>query len=197
MGLTACPSNSEIPDDPTTTVEPGTTAEPTSEPTGTTMDEPPVALCPDAEAVDACCCFEAGTASVKNVCAAQTLCPAAEIECDDLGTCTSADEVAIDCALDALIAGEQVGALRVHYTVIMGQHTIELHLQGDRTAYVIDGEELDLNGYYKPTGRHDLRPASFFTTCRAGDLTAKADCLRDAVDGEATEVCLDSFVYDI
>lgn len=180
------------------------TSEPTSEPTSSSTDkDEPGALCPDHAAADACCCFEAHvnlSSSVENVCGTTSLCPAVEFECSEIEeTCTAADEAAVDCVLDALADGTAVGALTVHYVIdnYYGQRKIDLYLQGDRTAYVADKEELDASGYFKPIGLYDLREAAHFDTCRAAmDVQAKADCLEELVAGEASEVCIESFGYE-
>lgn len=171
--------------------------------TGDTDTGEPSALCPEHTAADACCCFEAHvnlSSSVDNVCGTTSLCPAAEFECNDIDqTCATTDEAAVNCMLDALAVGTMVGSLTVHYDVDdgYGQRKIDLYLQGDRTAYVADKEELDISGWFKPTGLYTLREATYFDTCRAAvDLQVKADCLKDLVAGAASEICIDAFEYE-
>lgn len=210
LTLTACPGSDKTTAGDTTTDASTTgttgpttgTSEPTSTSTDTTTGEPN-ALCPDHTAADACCCFEAHvstSSTVENVCGTTGLCPAAEFECSEIDeTCTAADEAAVDCVLDALSAGTMVGSLTIHYVIddFYGQRKIDLYLQGDRTAYVADKEELDVSGFFEPTGLYDLREAAYFDACRAeADLQAKADCLEDIVEGEASEVCIESFHYE-
>ncbi|WAS92506.1 hypothetical protein [Nannocystis punicea] len=185
----------------TSTTGPGAS---TTEPTSSTTDTgEPGALCPEHTAADACCCFEAHmniSSTVENVCGTTSLCPAVEFECSEIDeTCTTADEDAVNCMLDALAAGTMIGSLSVHYDIDSnyGQRKLDLYLQGDRTAYVADKEELDVSGHFAPTGRYELREAAYFDTCRAAaDIQAKADCLEDLVTGEASEVCIDAFEYE-
>ncbi len=207
--LTGCPSNeSTTVDEPTTQPATASTSTPTSssgEPdtdTDTDTDEP-IALCPEHTAADACCCFEAHvnlSSSVENVCPTEVLCPPAEFECAELDpTCITADEVPVNCVLDALVAADKVGMLTVHYVGggPGGQRKIDLYMQPGRTAFVADKTELDASGYFKPLGLYTLRDAAFFEACRAEtDVQAKADCLQDLVVGEASEVCIDGFNYE-
>jgi len=203
--LTACPSTDKTTASESTTDSSTTgTSAPTTEPTSSSTDTgEPGALCPEHTAADACCCFEAHvslSSSVENVCGTTSLCPAVEFECSDIDqTCTTADEDAVNCMLDALADGTMIGALTVHYDIDnnYGQRKIDLYLQGDRTAYVADKQELDASGYFTPIGLYNLREAAHFDTCRAAmDVQAKADCLEDIVAGEASEVCIESFDYE-
>lgn len=209
LTLTACPGTDkttagDTATDASTTGTTGPTTGPSTEPASTDTDTgEPSALCPDHTAADACCCFEAHvnlSSTVENVCGTTSLCPAVEFECSEIDeTCTTADEAAVDCVLAALAAGTMVGSLTIHYDIDSnyGQRKIDVYLQGDRTAYVAHKEELDASGYFEPVGRYDLREAAHFNACRAEtDLQAKAECLKTVVDGEASEVCIESFVYE-
>ena len=205
--LTACPGTDkttagDTATDASTTGTTGTTG-PTTGPSTDSDTGEPGALCPDHTAADACCCFEAHvnlSSTVENVCGTTSLCPAVEFECSEVDeTCTAADEAAVDCVLAALSAGTMVGSLSIHWVIdnYYGQRKIDVYLQGDRTAYVAHKEELDLSGYFEPVGLYDLREAAHFDACRAeADLQAKAECLKTVVEGEASEVCIESFVYE-
>ncbi|MCY1012719.1 hypothetical protein OV079_45740 [Nannocystis pusilla] len=189
-----------------TTGTTGPTTGPSTEPPSTDTDTDtgePSALCPEHTAADACCCFEAHvnlSSTVENVCGTTSLCPAVEFECSEIDeTCTAADEAAVDCVLAALSAGTMIGALTIHWDIDngYGQRKIDVYLQGDRTAYVAHKEELDASGFFEPVGLYDLREAAHFDACRAeADLQAKADCLETVVEGEASEVCIESFAYE-
>ncbi len=196
--LGGCPSNKDIPDDETTTASTSSTGEPTG---GVTTGEPPAQSCPEHASADACCCFEPVLAgeegvpvSVNNVCTSVALCELVELEC--VNGCIAKNEAALDCSLAALAAGTMVGMLAVRTGIEMGRETLELHLQGDGTAYVISRAEQD-NGYFEDTGRYMLQAAADFMACSAGDVEARAQCLRDAVVGAPSEVCVANFTYEI
>ncbi|HEY0136210.1 MAG TPA: hypothetical protein VGB85_19130 [Nannocystis sp.] len=167
--------------------------------TGTTGE--PSNLCPDHMATDACCCFETHMGfSVSNVCGTESLCALAQFECnqnDD--TCTAVDEVVVDCVLEALRDGTMAGELKVDYNIDQGfgRRKIDLYLQGDGSAYVVDANEEDLSGVSRATGRHLLREPAYFEDCLMGDAQIKADCLENVLGGKATEVCTDEYQYDV
>ena len=222
--LAACPSNENFdsaPEGDTTTSGAGTTTtaastgEPTTSSAGTTTTETttdgssssttgePAGLCPDHATTDACCCFEAFmnlSSTVNTVCGTQSLCAPAEFECSDIDqTCAAVDEKTVNCVLAALADGTMIGSVSIRYDIDngYGQRKIDVYFQGDKTAYVADKDELDLSGYFKPTGRHTLQDASYFQTCLdSGDAQAKADCLKTVVVGPASEVCIDEFNYE-
>lgn len=221
--LAACPSNENFdsaPEGDTTTsgaagTTGGTTGEPTTSSAGTTTTESttdgsssgttgePAGLCPDHTTTDACCCFEAFmnlSSTVNTVCDTQSLCAPAEFECSDINqTCAPVDEKVVNCVLAALADGTMIGSVSIRYDIDngYGQRKIDVYFQGDKTAYVADKDELDLSGYFKPTGRHTLQDASYFQTCLdSGDAQAKADCLKTVVVGPASEVCIDEFNYE-
>jgi len=197
-GTTTGPT-SAAPTTAASTTDVSTTDASTTDVSGSTTDEPPPALCPDHTATDACCCFEEFANGVGKVCGTQSLCPEAVFDCSEIdATCTTKDEAPIDCVLTALADGTMVGALQVQYYIDggYGQRRIELFLQGDGTAYAIEKQELDLSGYFRPTGRYILQAQEYFTTCLASDdVQAKSNCLED-ITGALSEVCFDGFNYN-
>ncbi len=166
-------------------------------------DDPTGGACSGSTSVDACCCFASGGNFVETVCTplAET-CAKVDLSCgSDLdgpegATCTAAvDEAAVDCALQALAAGD-AGRLELsfHADGFYWYETLVLHMQGDGTVYKVESTAVDASEVYDPTGRFALRPASYFSDCLAEDLAGKAACLRAPVMGEITEQCLGEIV---
>lgn len=186
---TASTTDASTSTDGTTEASTGTTGEPSN-------------LCPEHATTDACCCFEAHmniAASVSTVCGNESLCAPAEFACSELDqTCTAVDVKTIDCVLQTLIDDKMVGSLTVAYDIDSGygSRKIDLYLQGDGSAYVVDKEELDVSGVLKATGRHVLRETAYFEACLAGDVQAKADCLENVLGDKASEVCTEEFNYE-
>jgi hypothetical protein len=196
----ACAPKNEVTTDASTGSE-GSGGSETSEPTDEPTEGAAVA-CPEHPAVDACCCFLDGGNHVSTVCEpAASPCATVDLACGDSldgpgSPCTSAkDEAALDCALEVL-AGTEAASLELsfHAEDFYWYETLRLHVQGDGTVYKIEARAVDLSEVFEPTGRFSLKPAAFFTDCLAEDLTGKAECLRAAVEGEITEMCLGEIV---
>lgn len=185
-----------------TTDAPGDTTSTSGSSTDT--GDPPAPLCPEHAAVDACCCFEATPADepqeVDVVCPSDELCPAVEFECDDVDLfCTSNTEVALQCTLEALAAGKDIGKLLVHYDIGQGygDTRIELYLQNDRTVYMVREDILDLGDSYSTTGRYDLKPSSYYQDCAAlPSVDEQAKCLMEPIEAQVTEECIQAFYND-
>ena len=186
--------------DTSTTADTSTTDVDTTDGTTGTTGEPSN-LCPDHTATDACCCFETHMDfSVSNVCGTESLCALAQFECNQGdNTCTAVDEAVVDCVLEALRDGTMTGELKVDYNIDQGfgRRKIDLYLQGDGTAFVVDALEEDLSGVARPTGRHALREPAYFEECLMGDAQAKADCLENVLGDKASEVCTEEYQYDV
>lgn len=201
LSLDACtPKDGEATDGDSATSSATDTGPTTGEPTGE-----PVLGCPDHENVDACCCFlrsEAPNNDVENVCAAgqPPLCPAVTFTCavpdsPDAPCETVFDEAAVDCALNAL-AGTKPGVLSIGYSGNVWGSGFDYALQGDGTTYLVHLEGEDLGNAFEPTGRFTLKPPAFFTDCLTKSLGERSICLREAVMGEISEVCLEGFTFE-
>lgn len=221
VGLAGCTIEKDIASDGDATTDmttaAGTSTSAGTEPTGgtseATTDAPasstttdasstttePAQTCPDHANTDACCCFEAHSDYVANVCGTTELCATVGFDCDmDEAACVAGDLEAIDCALKAL-AGPEVGLVQVQldYGQGWGKQRIELYLQGDGTAYVLEDRLIDVGGTVSPTGRYDLKEPSFFTDClAASSFDAKAMCFKEATTGPSEASCVDGFDYE-
>lgn len=194
---------------PTTGTVPTTTAmETTTDPSDGT-DTTTGGACDDHDVVDACCCFELDPGgefnppAVEIGCGDSPLCPKVAISCENpdepqggWGPCAStADEAALDCALQALAAGEP-GSLQIEYYGGISSDTLHYYVRGEGTAFHYVEEHND--SFYQVGGveHRALKPASFFTDCLSADsVEAKGACLRDAMTGDVLEQCTEAAEY--
>lgn len=176
----------------------GATEAPTTGSTGA------VTLCPEHAQADACCCFEhemseGGFGNVSNVCGATELCPAIEVDCEgDLdGSCPAVDvEANLDCALQAL-AADTPGSLSARFLGSPDGYpsrSILYYVVAGGEAYRIMRTTPNETSSWEATGRFARQPASFFTDCLAKTIAEKTACVRQALVGDALEVCVEAFV---
>lgn len=152
----------------------------------------------------ACCCYSRDEYRVSTLCEVVELCPEIEVVCErgDLEACASAElEVvtveAVDCALEALAAGE---AGRISWVVDspggIGESRVSrvIDLVGDGTAVrhgvLVDDSVLD----WFAVARIGLPPAAEFSACAAApEVNARFECVRQLATAAADEVCIDAF----
>lgn len=157
-------------------------------------------LCPDHPVIDACCCFD-GTEResifpyAKVVCGLHRLCQEIVLVTDlgcDVGHAISTDcPAAIDCALEALIAGKP-GSFSWRTS---GEETsIEraVHIVGDGTAFTSGTYQCDLNGGLDPVEHRVLAPKAYFTACAGKpSVLDRFECVKDPFVDVALETCVE------
>lgn len=149
-------------------------------------------LCPDHNAVDACCCFS----DVPNgigpnlVCDVDWLCPTIVLRKDEELVLSSCPET-VDCALAALIAGKP-GA--IGWTIITGgeggRDATDLFIAGDGTGFEWSYSEYDLGCSIDPVRHWMLESKDYFIGCtKKAAVLERFKCLTGAF-GELLEECI-------
>lgn len=196
-------------DDPTSSSGPTTTTEFESPGVSSTGPDDagdesstgePVLGCPDHATIDDCCCFikmgEEPGASLETVCpVGPMLCGVTDLECPPEEDCNDVnDEAFLDCALSAL-KGSMAGTISVRIGIDDDtQRSIDYNIVGDGSVYRVDVNRFDFMGTVD-TERYTLKSPDFFDACLLGSLAEKADCLIEAVNGEAEEICVPQFGF--